>query len=355
MTIFDATSRYERWAARRVPLITADLKEKHKAMKRDSFSFLRATYYQWARIWGDLAGDVAKVPEVLSVGDVHVENFGTWRDAEGRLVWGINDFDEADELPFANDLLRLSVSAVIAIEQKALPFHQGDAVALILAGYRQGIRSDGMPFVLEEHHRSLKEIALRRFKAAEDFWKGTLDNPPSDRPPRLARRLLERLLPAGVVSLRLLHRTAGLGSLGRRRYTAIGSLSGGLIAREVKELLPAASRWARGDKSKRILYSDILDRAVRCPDPFLVQRGGWVSRRLSPSNSRIELRHVQNAIEMDQVLHAMGAEIANVHLGSPNRKRLRKAVGAIKDSTLVSAVRRLQRAVARDHRVWRKG
>ena len=24
-----------------------------------------------------------------------MENFGTWRDAEGRLIWGINDFDEA--------------------------------------------------------------------------------------------------------------------------------------------------------------------------------------------------------------------------------------------------------------------
>ena len=31
----------------------------------------------------------------LSVGDLHVENFGTWRDSEGRLIWGINDFDEA--------------------------------------------------------------------------------------------------------------------------------------------------------------------------------------------------------------------------------------------------------------------
>jgi uncharacterized protein (DUF2252 family) len=24
-----------------------------------------------------------------------VENFGAWRDVEGRLIWGINDFDEA--------------------------------------------------------------------------------------------------------------------------------------------------------------------------------------------------------------------------------------------------------------------
>lgn len=32
---------------------------------------------------------------MLAIGDLHVENYGTWRDAEGRWVWGVNDFDEA--------------------------------------------------------------------------------------------------------------------------------------------------------------------------------------------------------------------------------------------------------------------
>ena len=48
---------------------------------------------------------------VLAIGDLHLENFGTWRDAEGRLVWGINDFDEAWALPYTNDLIRLATSA----------------------------------------------------------------------------------------------------------------------------------------------------------------------------------------------------------------------------------------------------
>src|SRR5260370_32652719 len=48
--------------------------------------------------------------EVLAVGDLHVENFGTWRDAEGRLTWGVNDFDEAYPLPYTIDLARLATS-----------------------------------------------------------------------------------------------------------------------------------------------------------------------------------------------------------------------------------------------------
>ncbi len=51
---------------------------------------------------------------VLAVGDLHVENYGTWRDPEGRWVWGINDFDEAFPMAFTIDLVRLSTSTLFA-------------------------------------------------------------------------------------------------------------------------------------------------------------------------------------------------------------------------------------------------
>ena len=58
----------------------------------------------------------AFAPQVLAVGDLHTENFGTWRDGEGRLVWGINDFDEVAVMPYTLDLVRLAASARMAIE-----------------------------------------------------------------------------------------------------------------------------------------------------------------------------------------------------------------------------------------------
>ena len=64
--------------------------------------------------------DADRAPQVLAVGDLHVENFGTWRDMEGRLVWGINDFDEVYELPYTIDLVRLAASAHIAIRESRL-------------------------------------------------------------------------------------------------------------------------------------------------------------------------------------------------------------------------------------------
>src|SRR5207237_3831965 len=118
------------------------------SMKAAVFPFLRATYYRWAQLWPKVCPDLAKGPQVLAVGDLHVENFGTWRDVEGRLIWGVNDFDETHPLAYANDLVRLAVSAHLAAEAGHLPLERKDICDLILKGYRDGLQHDGMQFVL---------------------------------------------------------------------------------------------------------------------------------------------------------------------------------------------------------------
>src|ERR1700724_4902843 len=129
MNVVKATRQFEAWLGKRTPLVKKDLRTKHEAMKSSAFRFLRATYYRWAQIWPKICPDLAKSPQVLAVGDLHVENFGTWRDIEGRLIWGVNDFDEAYPLPYANDLVRLAVSAHLAISANHLTLLHEDACA----------------------------------------------------------------------------------------------------------------------------------------------------------------------------------------------------------------------------------
>ena len=86
----------------------------HMQMTVGLFPFLRATFYRWVQIWRDVVGDAANGPSLLAVGDLHLENFGTWRDIEGRLVWGVNDFDEVYTMPYSMDLVRLATSASAA-------------------------------------------------------------------------------------------------------------------------------------------------------------------------------------------------------------------------------------------------
>ena len=114
MNISKSTGAYERWLAKFMVPVVADLRLKHESMRADAFTFFRATFYLWAQFWEHLPAPISKAPRILGIGDAHVENFGTWRDAQGRLVWGVNDFDESAVVPYTNDLVRLAVSGVLA-------------------------------------------------------------------------------------------------------------------------------------------------------------------------------------------------------------------------------------------------
>ena len=65
-------------------------------------------------------------------GDLHVENFGTYLNSAGRLVFDVNDFDEAYLGHFTWDLLRFSTSLALLGWQKALP---EDEVAGLVESY----------------------------------------------------------------------------------------------------------------------------------------------------------------------------------------------------------------------------
>ncbi len=62
-------------------------------------------------------------------GDLHVENFGTYLNSDGRLVFDINDFDEAYIGHFTWDLRRFAASLALLGWQKALP--QKDVESLV--------------------------------------------------------------------------------------------------------------------------------------------------------------------------------------------------------------------------------
>ena len=44
---------------------------------KNSFVFLRATFFRWAKQIEALCAELETAPRVLSVGDTHTENFGT--------------------------------------------------------------------------------------------------------------------------------------------------------------------------------------------------------------------------------------------------------------------------------------
>ncbi|MFI5283955.1 MAG: DUF2252 family protein [Candidatus Dormibacterales bacterium] len=316
--IHQATRSYERWLGDHVQLRRDDLLFKHHAMAADPFSFLRATFYRWSQLWSDELTELTPVPRVLSVGDLHVENYGTWRDVEGRLVWGVNDFDEATVLPYTFDVVRLATSAGLAAAEGHLAINLREACAAILNGYSAGLRAAGKPMVLAENDRWLRKLATGRLRDPSLFWArmsalSTARGPLPSRP----QKLLLKRMPRRVGNVRFVRRRSGLGSLGRERVVALADWKGALIAHEMKALAPSAWDWSHPTSSGgRIHYMELASRAVRCPDPMVEVHDGWLFRRLSPDCSRIELASLPKLRDEGRLLKSMGWEAANIHLGT---------------------------------------
>jgi uncharacterized protein (DUF2252 family) len=356
MGIVKATRAYEKWLAGHIRLLPGDLRRKHHAMAEDVFPFLRATFYRWMQLWPKVCADEARAPRVLAVGDLHVENFGTWRDIEGRLVWGINDFDEVYELPYTIDLVRLAASAHIAIREARLAIAAKDACDAILAGYKKSLEMGGVPFVMAEEHEWLRHLVTGVLRDPVQYWN-KLDSLPTlkGRVPKSARRAIERMMPEPGLDYRMVHRIAGLGSLGRERYVGIATCRGGRVAREAKALAPSACVWAASGKvSERIRYQQALDRSVRDIDPFVRLRGSWIVRRLAPDCSRVELASMPKERDESRLLRAMGFETANVHLGTPRAAKLiLRDLDKRPATWLHEAASAMVKATTADWREWR--
>jgi hypothetical protein len=247
-------------------------------------------------------------PRVPSVGDAHAGNFGLWRDAGGRLVWGINDYDEAARLPYALDLVRLCASILLADGDAGA----GDVAAHALTGYRRGL--DGpSPFVLERRHLWLRDAFAATDREREDFWEKLEVAPEAVVCPEAFRAPLIAALPDMTMPdrapIRISARSAGAGSLGRPRYAAFGCYRGGPVAAEIKGLLP--SSWKAGREAG--LAQRMARGCWRSPDPLLVYGDGHVLRRLAPNSRKLKFAKIRGKLQ-GRLIEAMAAELAAVHV-----------------------------------------
>jgi uncharacterized protein (DUF2252 family) len=108
-------------------LMAADpdaFRRKFRRMARDPFAFFRGTA---CLFYADLADQEPdpwtdeRTSRVWIQGDLHAENFGTYMDGQGALIFDVNDFDEAYIGPVTWDLRRLAASVALMSWTKAQP------------------------------------------------------------------------------------------------------------------------------------------------------------------------------------------------------------------------------------------
>ncbi|GAA2287800.1 DUF2252 domain-containing protein [Streptomyces kunmingensis] len=170
-------------------LLAADpaaFRVKFRKMAASAFAFYRGTACLFYRDMereqhgGPYLDD--RTSRVWIHGDLHAENFGTYMDATGRLIFNVNDFDEAYVGPFTWDLKRFAASVALIGYSKALGDDQiSDLVRTYTAAYRErihalatGAKSDEVPpFTLDTAEGPLLD-ALRDARSLTRF--GLLDS-----------------------------------------------------------------------------------------------------------------------------------------------------------------------------------
>ena len=366
--IVESTRRYETWLRAQLgaDLVEKDLEAKHEKMRQNAFSFFRATYYRWAEVVPKLCPVLVEGPRVLAVGDIHLENFGVWRDADGRLVWGVNDYDEAAKMPYALDLARLAVSAVLAPGPAQADIDK--LCGMIVDGYEAGLEKPSA-FVLDRDNTWLSEQFRVDAGERAAFWtkiqrqlEKARDKPVKPPPPYVA--VLDAAMPAPIRKLTYWHRGAGTGSLGRPRWVAYGMWQDGPVLREAKAALPSAWSLANRDTKQRIRIQEAAQGRYRAPDPFYrvsSVRGAKnhiLARRLSPNSRKLETEQ-HGAVLLDpRMLQAMGRDLAAIHLGTPPGATLADALRGSCDTlsrALPEAVRTAAKHFREEYTAWRYG
>ncbi len=248
--------------------------EKLAAMTETPQAYFRGAGPVWARDW---RAGIAKNPfprcgaiTVPSLGDPHVENFGTLEAADGTLRLEVNDVDAADRAAPGWDLLRLATSLAFAARESA-PDGEASATTEALArasitalytGYREAldggdeddvVAGTGAPWIDALFARAAKAKAAREelelyLESPDHFRRGPLPDDATEKnvelPPGARTAITDALagaawlsrpeggpIPTVVDAVRLY----GKGVASRARVRLLVLLDGGLDGRHIVE------------------------------------------------------------------------------------------------------------------------
>src|SRR5215210_7953850 len=137
-------------------LMAADagaFRTKFRKMAADPFAFYRGSaclfYADMATLedrWCD-----ERTSRVWIQGDLHAENFGTYMDGQGRIVFDVNDFDEAYLGHVSWDLRRFAASFALLAWRKAF---SDDVIGELIASYLNAYLDQVAAFTRSDEDRS---------------------------------------------------------------------------------------------------------------------------------------------------------------------------------------------------------
>lgn len=333
------------------------LQMKYKNMRKDVFRFYRGTNHLY---YEDLAlaknNTINISPTTWICGDMHLENFGSYK-ADNRLVYfDINDFDDAVLAPCLWEVSRLLVSIVLAAKTE----HLGSkASAKKLCGYFIEVYSD----TLKEGHARLvqeataegivydlftklekrrrKDFIKSRTKLDDDKRKIIIDDVRASALPKDLRKEIIEVVkewaadkpdPDFYKPLDAAARIAGTGSLGLERYGVLikgkGEPNNYLL--DIKLAKPSPVLQYAGiqqpiwnNEAQRI--KDVQKRMQAFPPALLetiqIHDKWFVIKELQPSEDRVNLVDCTGeTLKLDSFIKTIASLTAWAQLRSSGRQ-----------------------------------
>lgn len=154
----------------RIATRSDDAEDKFEKLAGSLYSFFRGTCLLFYR---DLAGEDAWMPTVLTLGDVHPENFGVMPSTDNVPIFGVNDFDEAYYAPFTWDLKRGAVGFMIGaqVEGELGRKHQRRIATHFIRGYIEGITTFAHDETEQDHQLREDNAPKLIRKLFSDAWE----------------------------------------------------------------------------------------------------------------------------------------------------------------------------------------
>lgn len=321
---------------------------KHRKMQQSAFAWYRGTSDLFYARW--LTPLLAiEAPTVWLNGDMHLENFGTYRGDNRLTYFDVGDFDDACRGPAVIDLLRFLTGIIVAAPELGLARKEARALAAYGLGRYWAALRDGKARWLERRTASgaigdllhdlerrsqadllEKRTVIKDGKRRLRFDTGKaikLDKDEArqviDALDRFARK---RAHPEFFEVHDVAQRVAGLGALGRPRYVVLLKGNGGKDGQALIDLKaqPGSSLVAALAKAK-FRQPDFANEAQRvvaveyqlpaAAPAFLtdlkIGKTAFTFRELQPDQDKLEATHLAGgAGRREEAIGAMGDLIA---------------------------------------------
>ena len=327
---------------------------KYRAMRANSFAFLRGTCHLfYDRL--PRGGVFKSGPLVWVCGDLHLENFGSYK-GDNRLVYfDVNDFDESALAPASWDLVRILTSLRVGAQDLAVGDAKAQALCrLFLDAYTSALGLGKAYWVEREtaqgRVRELLDGLRDRQRASFLDTKTTLKRGQrqlrTDKTKALPATASQRAAIADFMQefaksqthphfyalLDVARRAAGTGSLGVERFAILvqgkGSPDGNYIL-DLKQALPSSllpnlkvpqPSWKT--EAHRVVAVQRRMQAVPMAflQPVFFQESPCVLRALQPTEDRLNFSRSRWAPgEVEQVMTTLGHLVAWAQLRSAGR------------------------------------